>query len=97
MALPSASTLATAIWTEAWSLALMILLVAEHFLGMYNSTYTRYVRNKPRVSIHSNQTVLMSSGTVAFFYMYFGTIAEFPFLFFGWCIISVLVCASTPM
>lgn len=28
-----------AIWTDAWSLALMILLVAEHFLGMYNSTW----------------------------------------------------------
>lgn len=26
------------IWTEAWSLALIILLEAEHFLGTYNST-----------------------------------------------------------
>ncbi len=32
---PSSVTLAIEIWTEAWSLAFMIRLVALHFLGMY--------------------------------------------------------------
>merc|ERR1719220_654368 len=34
------STSAMLSWMEAWSLAAMIRLLAEHFLGMYKSTYS---------------------------------------------------------
>merc|ERR1719348_823553 len=34
------STSARLIWMEAWSLAARILLLAEHFLGTYMSTYS---------------------------------------------------------